>query len=134
MIGTGTKEKKIKKILNNFTEILEWIINIIVLIAIVVATISLWEPFCAFLENRTQEGAFMQFIGYVFNVIIVIEFKKMLGKPDMNTVMEILVFVIVRHMIIVETSALENMLTIISVVIIFVVKKFLHSEKNKTQN
>lgn len=131
MIGNSAKEKKVKKTLDLVTETLEWIINVVVLIAILVATISLWEPFCVFLEHRTDEGAFLQFMGYVFNVIIGIEFKKMLGKPDANTVMEILVFVIVRHMIIVDTSALENLMTIVGVVIIFVVKKLLHSEKEK---
>lgn len=129
MIGNSTKEKKVRKLLNTFTEILEFIINIVVLIAIVVALISLWEPLCAFLQNRTTEGAFMEFMECVFNVVIGIEFKKMLGKPDMNTVMEILVFVIVRHMIIVDTSAFENFLTIVSVGVIFAIKKFLHEDK-----
>lgn len=133
MIGNSAKEKKVKKALDYFTEILEWIINIVVLISILVATISLWEPFCAFLENRADEGAFMEFMGYVFNVIIGIEFKKMLGKPDANTVMEILVFVIVRHMIIVDTSSLENLLTIIGVILIFLVKKYLNDEKQKNK-
>lgn len=138
MVGNTKIEKKMKKTLDLCTEVFELIINIVVLIAILVATISLWEPFCAFLENRTDNEAFMKFIGCVFNVIIGIEFKKMLGKPDANTVMEILVFVIVRHMIIVDTSALENLLTIIGVVMIFLVKKYLngtvHKNKSKVDN
>lgn len=133
MIGNSAKEKSVTKALDIFTEILEKIINVVVLIAILVATISLWEPFCTFLHNRSDEGAFLDFMGRVFNIIIGIEFKKMLGKPDANTVMEILVFVIVRHMIIVDTSALENLLTIIGVVMIFLVKKYLNSGKNKSK-
>ena len=133
MIGNSAAEKKVKKALDLFTEVLEWVINVVVLIAILVATISLWEPFCAFLENRTDSEAFLKFMGYVFNVIIGIEFKKMLGKPDANTVMEILVFVIVRHMIIVDTSALENLLTIIGVVMIFLVKKYLNGNVHKNK-
>lgn len=129
MIGSNAKEKKVRKLLNTFTEILEFIINIVVLIAIVFALISLWEPLCDFIHNRNVEGAFMEFMECVFNVVIGIEFKKMLGKPDMNTVMEILVFVIVRHMIIVDTSAFENFLTIVSVGVIFAIKKFLHEDK-----
>lgn len=133
MIRNSAKEKSVTKALDIFTEILEKVINVVVLIAILVATISLWEPFCTFLQNSSDEGAFLEFMGYVFNIIIGIEFKKMLGKPDANTVMEILVFVIVRHMIIVDTSALENLLTIIGVVMIFLVKKYLNSGKDKSK-
>lgn len=133
MIKISAKEKNVRKILNGFTEILEFIINIIVLVALVVALISLWEPLCAFIQNRTAEDAFMEFMGHVFTVVIGIEFKKMLNKPDMNTVMEILVFVIVRHMIIVDTSAFENFLTIVSVGVIFAIKKFLHVEKKPVE-
>lgn len=133
MIRNSAKGKSVTKALDIFTEILEKVINVVVLIAILVATISLWEPFCTFLQNGSDEGAFLEFMGYVFNIIIGIEFKKMLGKPDANTVMEILVFVIVRHMIIVDTSALENLLTIIGVVMIFLVKKYLNSGKDKSK-
>lgn len=133
MIGNSPKEKKVKKLFDYSTEILEGAINFVVLIAILVATVSLWEPFCKFVANSTDKDAFLEFMGYVFNVIIGIEFKKMLGKPDANTVMEILVFVIVRHMIIVDTSALENLLTIVGVVLIFLVKKYLNSEKIKSK-
>lgn len=133
MIRNSAKGKSVTKALDIFTEILEKVINVVVLIAILVATISLWEPFCTFLQNGSDKGAFLEFMGYVFNIIIGIEFKKMLGKPDANTVMEILVFVIVRHMIIVDTSALENLLTIIGVVMIFLVKKYLNSGKDKSK-
>ncbi len=125
------KEKKFKHWMNLFGEVLEMIMNVVVLIAIVIAMISLWKPFYEFVQNRANDEALMHFISKVFNVIIVLEFKKMLGKPDANTVLEILVFVIVRHMIIVETSALENLLTIVGVVMIFLLKKYLND--NKTQ-
>lgn len=121
----------VQNILNQFTEILEFLINIIVLVAIVIALISLWEPMLQFIQHRTVEHSLMKFIERVFDVVIAIEFKKMLGKPDTSTIMEILVFVIVRHMIITDTSAMENFLTIVSVGAIFAIKKYLHEEDEK---
>lgn len=124
-------ELLVQNILNQLTEILEFLINIIVLVAIVIALISLWEPMLQFIQHRTVEHSLMKFIERVFDVVIAIEFKKMLGKPDTSTIMEILVFVIVRHMIITDTSAMENFLTIVSVGVIFAIKKYLHEEDEK---
>ena len=46
----------------------------------------------------------------------------MLCKPDTDTILEVLMFVIARHMIITETSSLENLVTIVGVGCIFVIK------------
>lgn len=124
----------VQNILNEFTEILEFIINIIVLVAIVIALISLWKPLVEFIQHRAVEESLMVFIERVFDVVIAIEFKKMLGKPDTSTIMEILVFVIVRHMIITDTSAMENFLTIVSVGVIFAIKKYLHEDDESNNN
>lgn len=124
----------VQSVLNEFTEILEFIINIIVLVAIVIALISLWEPLVEFIQHRAVEESLMVFIERVFDVVIAIEFKKMLGKPDTSTIMEILVFVIVRHMIITDTSAMENFLTIVSVGVIFAIKKYLHEDDESNSN
>lgn len=118
-------EKQIKRAANLLAKVLEWVINSIVLIAIAVAIVSLWDPFMDFLSDRTAKGAFLEFLGYAFNVVIGIEFFKMLCKPDTDTILEVLMFVIARHMIITETSSLENLLTIVGVGCIFVIKKYL---------
>ncbi|MEI3339994.1 MAG: hypothetical protein V8R80_08685 [Eubacterium sp.] len=49
----------------------------------------------------------------------------MLCKPG-RTVLEVLMFCIARHMIVHDTSAVENLLTIVGIAVIFVIKKYLH--------
>lgn len=110
---------KIRKMIDRASELLELVVNIIIIIAVIVAIISLWKPFIAFVQNR--ESA----LGYVLNVLIGIEFFKMLCKPDVDTILEVVMFVIVRHMVVLETSAVENLLTIVGMAIIFAIKKFL---------
>ena len=40
-------------------------------------------------------------------------------------------FVIVRHMVVLDTSAVENLLTIIGMAIIFAIKKFLKTPREE---
>lgn len=115
---------KLTKKLENLSEILEHIMALIVLIAIAVAVFSLWEPFRVLLENRFQNHAFLTFMAAVFDIVIGIEFFKLLCKPQKETMLEVLMFVIARHMIIEDTSALENLLSIVAISILIVVEQY----------
>lgn len=122
--------RKLRKYLDHFSEILERFMAVIVIIAVVAAIITLWEPFENFWLHRTEPGAFTGFLERVLDIIIGIELFKMLCKPRAATVLEVMMFCIVRHMIVHDTSALENLLTVIGVAVIVITKKyFLSSEK-----
>ena len=118
---------KFRKWLDGFSEILERVMAVIVLIAVVVAIIALWEPFQEFCADRTNPEIFLEFMARILNIVIGIEFFKMLCKPGADTVLEVLMFCIARHMIVHDTSAVENLLTIVGIAVIFVIKKYLHS-------
>ena len=124
---------KIRRMIDRARELLELAINIIIIIAVIVAVISLWKPFMEFVQNRESAHAFLDFLGYVLNVLIGIEFFKMLCKPDVDTILEVVMFVIVRHMVVLETSTVENLLTIVGMAIIFAIKKFLKEPKSETK-
>ena len=123
--------EKIRKMIDHASELLEIVVNVIIIIAVVVAILSLWKPFLAFVQNRESAHAFLDFLGYVLNVLIGIEFFKMLCKPDVDTILEVVMFVIVRHMVVLDTSAVENLLTIIGMAIIFAIKKFLKTPREE---
>lgn len=128
-----TMGTKIRRMIDRASELLELAINIIIIIAVIVAVISLWKPFMEFVQNRESAHAFLDFLGYVLNVLIGIEFFKMLCKPDVDTILEVVMFVIVRHMVVLETSTVENLLTIVGMAIIFAIKKFLKEPKAETK-
>lgn len=126
--------RKLRKYLDHFSEILERFMAVIVIIAVVAAIITLWEPFENFWLYRTEPGAFTSFLERVLDIIIGIELFKMLCKPRASTVLEVMMFCIVRHMIVHDTSALENLLTVIGVAVIVITKKyFLSSEKSNRE-
>ena len=61
---------KIRRIIDRASELLELAVNIIIIIAVIVAVISLWKPFMEFVQNRESAHAFLDFLGYVLNVLI----------------------------------------------------------------
>lgn len=128
--------KKIYSLMDKISEVLERFMAIIVIIVVAVAIFALWEPFFEFWEHRMEPEAFLDFISRLLSIVIGIEFFKMLCKPGTETVLEVLMFCIVRHTIVQETSAAENLLTVAGVAIILLVRKFLHTErkpKNKKE-
>ena len=123
------KLEKLKQGYTNLSEWLEHIMAAIVLIAIVIAIASLWEPFKEFLHTRTESGSFLEYMASVFDIVIGIEFFKLLCKPRKDTMLEVLMFVIARHMIIEHTTAVENLLSIIAISILIIVDRYFLKSK-----
>ena len=53
----------------------------------------------------------------------------MLCTTDVNTVLEVIIFVLARHLIVYELSAIDSLLTVIGIVIIFLVKKYYNQKE-----
>lgn len=122
--------KKIQHHLAHLGEILEHLMAIIVIISVAVAIFSLWEPFSNFFQHRAEPQALIHFMESVLDIIIGIELFKMLCRPGAGTVLEVMMFCISRHMIVHNTTAVENLLTIISVSIIIIIKKYFASSSS----
>ena len=82
------KLEKLKQGYANLSEWLEHIMAAIVLIAIVIAICSLWAPFKEFLQTRSESGAFLKYMASVFDIVIGIEFFKLLCKPRKDTILK----------------------------------------------
>ena len=50
---------------------------------------------------------------------------KMLCQPSADTVLEVLIFLVSRHMIIGDTSAFEDFVSIVSIALLFAIKKYI---------
>lgn len=92
---------------------------VIVALAIVAAFIScLPELFTTIVGGSGIKGL-NEVLEIVFSIIIGVEFLKMLLKPTADTVIEVLIFLIARHMIVEPTTVLENLFSVISISILF---------------
>ena len=95
---------KARRILYRGGEILELLMAAAVVAGILVAMITLVPELARYWEHRTIAGAFMEYLDAVFNVVIGIEFLKMLCKPSSANIIEVLIFLIARHMIVQTTT------------------------------
>ncbi len=123
------KLKWIRRWMERVSVILELILPAILVLIIILALIFLKTPILEYISNAADSSALLVFITYVINIVIAVELFKMLCSPGADTVLEVMMFVIVRHMIVSETTAWENFLTVLGVVIIIIVKKFVLDEK-----
>ena len=98
-----------------FASVIEISISIIVLIAIVIAGIQVVrEVFSLAGDPKAHEG-FTVFLGHAFNLIIGVEFIKMLAKHTPGSAIEVLLFAIARQMVVEHTSPLENLIGIVTI-------------------
>ena len=105
--------------------VLEIIIAVLVLAAILITGVRVTgEIFGLFVaENASQ--AFTAVLEHAFNLIIGVEFIKMLAKHTPGSAIEVLLFAIARQMIVEHTTPLENFLTVITIAALFAIRKFL---------
>ena len=118
-----------KKFFNNkilqIADILEIIIGILLAISISILLIFLVSDLKLIAMHKNDIESFNIFLASAFNLVIGIEFIKMLCKHTPATVIEVLLFAISRQLIVEHTSTLENLVGIISIAILFAVRKYL---------
>ena len=73
----------------------------------------------------TNEVEISLFLQRALDIVIGIEFIKMLAKHSPGSALEVLLYAIARHMIVGHESAVENFISVASIALIFFVRKFL---------
>ncbi len=95
---------------------------IIMIIGMIVGTVIelFQEP-----GKLTDTARFTDMLGIVLNVVVGIEFLKMLCRHNMDSVIEVLLFALARQLIVSQHSTLEGLLCVVAVAVLFVVRKYL---------
>ena len=107
-------EERVKRIfrdqLAELAGLLEVGISLLVVVALMLAVVPLIK---------------MLFLQRALDIVIDIEFIKMLAKHSPGSALEVLLYAIARHMIVGHESAVENFISVASIALIFFVRKFL---------
>lgn len=120
------RKDEVAHFLRRVCDIIELVLAVLTIVGIVIAIVGLVPQIGEFWNNRYEVRQLIWYLEMVFNIVIGVEFLKMLCRPDADTVVEVLLFLVARHMIIEETGALEDLLSIISMAILFAVKKYIN--------
>ena len=122
---------KIRKGLHTACDVMEIVMVLAVICGIAIAIGTLVPELKIYWDNRLDADAFLLYLDAIFNVVIGIEFMKMLCKPSSANVIEVLVFLIARHMIVGATTPLEDLLSVISIGILFAFRRFAAESEKK---
>ena len=117
-------EKKVKKIFTIVCDTLELIVAVIVAIGVILAMLSLIPEL---------GGLLTPFLEQVFTVVIGVEFLKMLCRPNSDNVFETIIFLVARHMIVNDTSPLEDLLSTVSIVLLCLVRRYLKRDREESR-
>lgn len=103
---------------------LEILVGLCILVAIAAATFGL------FLDIRlpaivSNPETLQSYLTTAMTIIIGIEFVKMIFSYNIDTVVEVMMLAVARQMVLTHTSPIDNLITIISVALLFVIRKFL---------
>lgn len=118
-------KRKILKNLNRTADYLEIVISALVIILIIISIGKLIKDLGVFFNNFESEELFKTTLGSIMNIVIGIEFLKMLIKHDIKSVVEVLLFAIARKLLISNTTVMDFLVGILAISIILVVRKFL---------
>ena len=121
-------EERLKHILRDqvaeFASLLEVIISMLVLTGLVISSVPVAREMLSLWQSGSTD-AIQTFLGHAFNLVIGIEFIKMLAKHSPGSALEVLLYAIARNMILGHGTAAENLLGVAAIGLIFVIRKFL---------
>ncbi|KHD16519.1 phosphate-starvation-inducible PsiE family protein [Clostridium butyricum] len=106
-------------------DMLETVIGILLAVSIGILVVYLIGDIKSIITNHSDLEVFNNYLAAAFNLVIGIEFIKMLCKHTPETVIEVLLFAIARQLIVEHTSTMENLVGIISIGILFATRKYL---------
>ena len=125
--NTTHVESRSRAELRNFiiqsSTLLEISLSGLVLIGLLISIVPLiqWMP-GLFIDGNDVE--IRTFLERALDIVIGIEFIKMLAKHSPGSSLEVLLYAIARHMVIGHESAFENLLSVAAIALIFIVRKF----------
>lgn len=131
-----SKLEKLRKIIQKICVLLELVSALLVLVAIVLSIISLVRDVGVFQRLLTDTSEFKHYLEQIFMLVIGMEFLGMLCRPSSENVIEVLIFLVARHMIVGDTTAYQDFMSVISVALLCVVRRYLRdaAEKKKENN
>lgn len=121
--------EKLIKTVQKFCELIELVAAVLVSVGIILSIISLLKDFTIFQHLLEDTSAFKEYLERIFVIVIGIEFVGMLCRPSSDNVLEVLIFLVARHMIVGETSPYEDFVSVISIALLCLMRRYLRSKE-----
>lgn len=123
--------KRLKAAVHIICDLLEMIAAALMLVGILFATFSLITNVDIFRQLLSDTSSFRGYMDQIFMLVIGIEFLVMLCRPNSENVIEVLIFLVARHMIVGETTPYQDFVSVVSVALLCVVRRYLRINNEK---
>lgn len=128
-------KRRLRKSVARVSSYIEIFISVLILIGILVGTINLATELIMMSKEALTAADIMlpveEFIATALQLIIGVEFVKMISKHTVGSTIDVLLFAIARKLVVSHGSSLELLLGIIGIGILFVIKYYFG---NKCEN
>lgn len=114
--------KKFTTIMGKLGDIMEIVLSIFVALAAVATVISFVPEFFGMMTDGLGLRELSEVLEEILTVVIAVEFLKMLLKPTSLTVIEVLIFLIARHMILQQTTPTQDLISVIGICLLLAAK------------
>ena len=118
-------KNKLNELIYTISRYTEIALSAIMLVVIIVLIIPMIYNFISIPLLSIKASQFTEFLGNILTLIIGVEFVKMLAKHTAENLLEVLMFAIARQMIVEHLNMIDTLIGIISIAIIFFVRKYL---------
>ena len=125
--------KHFNTIIYNISRYAEIALSIVILLVIALAGFRLIMEVADTSVMSMDTEFFSTFLSQALSLVVGVEFVKMLCKPNSRNIIEVLVFVISRHMIVNNTTPLEDLLAVISICILFLLRRFMDATRKEKE-
>ena len=129
---------KMHRILSTAADYIEITISVLIILLVIVFVLRLasemYTTVVDMFVHKTANISFDEIISLIFELIIGIELVKMLSNHNTKTTLKLLLFVLARQLLLNHLSASTSLLTIVSVAIIFVIKRLLIKPSAKSKS
>ena len=116
---------KIQHGIYDATKYLEMFLSILLAAVIVILAAKLVVQIFDVSYFWNGQDAFSQFLGNVMNLAVGVELIKMLCIHTPETVVEVLLFAIARQLVVSHSSAVDTMIGVICIAVLFATRKYL---------
>lgn len=118
--------KKIEDFIQKICEIMELAVAMIVLLGIIFALVAFFRDYEIFYELLGNTDTFKHYLDRIFIIVIGIEFLRMLCRTNSDNVIEVIIFLVARHMIVGDTTPYQDFVSVISIILLCFARQYLH--------
>ena len=118
-------KNKLNELIYTISRYTEIALSAIMLVVIIVLIIPMIYNFISIPLLSIKASQFTEFLGNILTLIIGVEFVKILAKHTAENLLEVLMFAIARQMIVEHLNMIDTLIGIISIAIIFFIRKYL---------